>query len=198
MVNKDETIHDREIEPTPRITPEMIQTTFKALDARGMVFYGKEGAYIPTESGWKLLASTKSKKEEINAYGHKNITASHTTTFEITKASELKKEADCIIAVKADKACADLGKDFRDALKEAKRVEITIEAGGITDIVTAYGSPALRMTHEEDIVVRKSDYIDNRTLAILANKSANELKQELVEKLRYSDTKVKITLEIKG
>jgi len=197
MARKSETLQSR-IGHAPEITPAMIQTAFRALEASGMVIYGEEGAYIPTESGWKLLVRSKPVKEEINAFGHKNIAASHTTTFEITKAAELEKEGDCIIAVKADKACADLNKELRNALKEAKRVEITIEAEGVSDVVMAYGSPALRMRHVEDIVVRKSDYIDDRTLAILADKSANELKQELVEKLRNPNTKVKITLEIKS
>jgi hypothetical protein len=197
MEGKNETTQNR-IGHAPEITPEMIQTTFRALEAGGIVIYGEEGVYIPTESGWKLLMRSKPIREEINAFGHKNIAASHTTTFEITKSSELEKEGDCIIAVKADKACADLSREFRNALKEAKVVEITIEAGGVADVVKAYGSPALRIRHEEDIVVRKSDYIDERTLAILADKSANELKQELVEKLRNPNTKVKITLEIKS
>jgi len=197
MARKSETLQSR-IGHAPEITPAMIQTAFRVLEASGMVIYGEEGAYIPTESGWKLLVRSKPVKEEINAFGHKNIAASHTTTFEITKAAELEKEGDCIIAVKADKACADLNKELRNALKEAKRVEITIEAEGVSDVVMAYGSPALRMRHVEDIVVRKSDYIDDRTLAILADKSASELKQELVEELRKPNTKVKIILEIKS
>jgi len=195
---KNEIVRDREVVPDPHITPEMIHTTFRALESKGMIFYGEDGVYVPTESGWKLLMRSKCSKEIINAFGHKNILATHTTTFEITKATELSKDGDCIIAVKADKACSDISKDFRDALKEARRVEITIEAGGVSDVVTAYGSPALRIKHPEDIVVRKSDYIDERTLAILADKSASELKQELVEELRKPNTKVKIILEIKS
>jgi hypothetical protein len=197
MVGKNDVVCNREIEPIPEITPQMIQNTFKALETSGMIIYGKEGVYIPTESGWKLLMRSKVLKEEINASGHKNILASHTTTFEITKAEELNKEGDCIIAVKADKACIDIKEEFRNALKEGKLVEITIEADGISDTVIAYGSPALIIKNREDIVIRKSDYIDSRTLAILANKSANELKQDLVERLRNPETKVKITLEIK-
>lgn len=186
-----------EVEPTPEITPDMIRTTLRALETKGMVYYKDTGVYVPTEKGWKLLLTIKPVKEEITAYGHPNITATHTTTFEITKHSDLTKDGDCIIGVRANKACKDLSKDFKLAIKEAKKVEITIEAEGVVDKITAYGSPALKLTHPEDIVVRKSDFIDNRTLAILADKSANELKQELVEKLRNLEMKIKITLEIK-
>ncbi|MCS7105770.1 MAG: DUF371 domain-containing protein [Candidatus Aenigmarchaeota archaeon] len=188
----------REIEPElPAITPEMIRTTFEALEAKGMVFYTETGAYIPTERGWKLLMEIKPVKEEIIAYGHVNITATHKTTFEITKASEIRKDADCIIGVRANKACKDLSKEIKDALKEGKRVEIKIQAGGVEDTVIAYGSPALKLNHAEDIVVRKSDFIDNRTLAILANKSACDLKRELIEKLKNPETEVKIIIEVK-
>ena len=181
----------------PDITPEMIRTTLEALEAKGMVQYIDGGYYVPTERGWSLLMEAKPTKEEITAYGHQNITATHTTTFEITKSKEMKKDADCIIAVKADKACKDLDKELRDSLKTGSRIEITLEAGGASDKIVAYGSPALKMSHPEDIVVRKSDFIDSRTLAILADKAANELNQDLVEKLRDPKMKIKITLEIR-
>lgn len=188
----------REIEPElPAITPEMIRATFEALEAKGMVFYTESGVYIPTQSGWKLLMEIKPVKEEIIAYGHPKISASHKTTFEITKAEEMKEEADCIIGVKANKACKDLSKEMKDALKEGKKVEIKIIASGIEDTVIAYGSPALKLNNPEDIVVRKSDFIDSRTLAILSNKAAYDLKKELVENLKKPETEIKIILEVK-
>jgi hypothetical protein len=186
-----------EFDTTPEITPQMIRETFKALDEKGMIYYTKEGAFVPTESGWKKIVSTKNFKEEIIAYGHSNVSATHTTTLEITKDSELGKEGSCIIGVRADKACADLSKDFKNALKEARKIEITLEAEGVVDKIVAYGSPALKLTHPEDIVIRTSDFIDSRTLAILSDKSANEIKQDLIEVMRKPETKLKITLEVK-
>lgn len=186
-----------EFGPLPEITPEMIQTTFKALETKGMVYYGEGGVYVPTEKGWKLLKETKEIREEIIAHGHPNITATHTTTLEITKDAEIKKDADCIIAVGANKACKDLNKELHHALKEGKKLEITLEAEGVVDRIKAFGSPALELNHPRDIVIRKSDFIDSRTLVILADKSANEIRQDLVEKLRNSKTEVKIILEIK-
>lgn len=183
--------------PMPEITPEMIRTTLEALEAKGLVHYIGEKAYIPTEAGWKLLQEVAPIKERITAYGHPNITAKHKTTLEITKSKEIEKDADCIIAVKANKACTDLKKEFISALSSAKKVEINIEVDGIVDKIIAFGSPALKLTHTKDIVIRKSDFIDERTLAILADKAACDLKKELVEKLKNPDTKVKITLEIK-
>ena len=128
-----------EFEPTPEITPHMIRETFKVLNEKGMIYYTKEGAFVPTESGWKKLVSTKSFKEEIIAYGHPNISATHTTTFEITKAAELGKEGTCIIGVRANKACADFDANFKNAMKEARKLEITLEAGGVEDKIISYG-----------------------------------------------------------
>jgi len=196
---EDKIKEEREIEPQPmpEITPEMIQTTLKVLEAEGMTYSTSSGVYIPTEKGWKLLISRKTEKEEIIAYGHPNITAMHKTTFEITKASEIKKDADCIIGVKANKACKDLRQEFKNALKDGRKIKITIEAEGISDKIIAYGSPALELSHPEDIVIRKSDFIDDRTLAILADKAACDLKRELVEKLKNPKTEIRITLETK-
>ena len=185
-----------DVQPLPEITPHMIQSTFTALDAKGLTQYAEGGVYIPTERGWQLLKKS-GQREEITAYGHPNVTSTHTTTLEITKAAEIDKEADCIIAVRADKACADLSEDFKNELKSARKILITIQAGRASDTIVAYGSPALRLSHKEDIVIRKSDFIDNRTLAILADKAANELDQDLVDELKKGDTKVKIILEIK-
>jgi len=198
MGEKIKKMQDEGPRATPEITPEMVQATFRALEAEGMVQYMAGGVYIPTEKGWQLLMKTKPVEEVIIAYGHPNITATHATTLEITKASEMREDGDCIIAVKANKGCKDLGGEMKDALKDGKKVEITIEAGGLEDSIVAYGSPALKLTHPEDMVIRKSDFIDKRTLAILADKSASEIKLEIIEVLKDPKTEVKISLETKG
>jgi len=184
-------------EPSPMITPEMIKATLEALERRGVVFYAEGGAYVPTESGWKLLTEVKPVKEVVLAHGHQKVRATNQRMFVIVRDAEIRKEFDAVIAVRADKACSDLSAEFRDALKGAKRVEVTIEAEGVTDKITAYGSPAMGMTNLGEMAVRKNDIIDSRTIGIMADKSANEIRQELVEKLRNPNTHVKITLEIK-
>ena len=183
--------------PMPEITPEMLQTTFNVLESKGIIQYVEGGYYVPTEGGWKKLMEVKPAKDEIIAYGHPNITATHTSTIEVTKAGDIKKEADCIIGVNANKGCSDLSKELKDGLKAGRVLEITLEADGVVERFEASGSPALKMTHPEDIVVRKSDFIDGRTLAILSDKAANELSQDLIEKLRNPKTEIKITLETK-
>jgi len=184
-------------EPSPAITPEMIKSTFEALESRGMVHYTSGGIYVPTEEGWKLLMETRPEKEQIFARGHPKVLATNREMIKITRGEILEKELDATIAVKSDKACKDLKDEFKAALKRAKKVEIVIESEGVSDKIVAYGSPALKLSSMEEIIIRKDSDIDGRTLAILADKSANELNQELVERLRKLDAVVKIGLEIK-
>ena len=116
-----------------------------------------------------------------------------------TRDRHLSKNGDCVVAVAADKAVADLNQEFKEKLKRADaKLTIIIEAGGLTEQINALGSPKLILTHPTDIVIRKSDYICNRTLAIRADKSAKDLPRELVEKLKNPSQKVNITLVLRG
>ncbi|MBX5327811.1 MAG: DUF371 domain-containing protein [Candidatus Bathyarchaeota archaeon] len=135
--------------------------------------------------------------ETIIACGHENIQATHATTFEVTKEKKLSRKGDCIIAVSANKALADLSSEFKKRLRQDNaKLTILIEAGDIADAVTAFGNSKLILTHPTDIVVRKSSYICNRTLAIQADKAACDLSLKLVEKLKNPKQKVKITLKL--
>jgi hypothetical protein len=123
--------------------------------------------------------------------------ATHKTTLEFTKDKHLTKKGDCIITVAADKALADLNADFKEKLRKTDaKLTITIEADGISERVNAEGSPQLILTHPTDIVVRKSDYVCSRTLAVHADKAACDLSRDLVEKLRDPEQKVKITVVV--
>ncbi len=75
----------------------------------------------------------------------------------LTKDKHLSKTGDCIIAVAANKALADLSDEFKKALK-APNVKLTvlIEVNGLIEQVTAFGSSKLTLTDKNDIVIRKS------------------------------------------
>lgn len=139
--------------------------------------------------------SAKQTRENIVALGHENIQAIHPSTLMFTKEKHLSKTGDCIVGIAADKAVADLSQTFKETLRKPNaKLTIIIEAGGLTEKINASGSPKLILTHPTDIVIRKSDYISDRTLAIHADKSSNELPRELVEKLKNPKQKVNITL----
>jgi len=133
------------------------------------------------------------------ARGHKNVQSTHRTTFEVTKERALSKRGDCILAVEATKAAADLPVEFKKATKkEGSRITVTIEADELKEAIHAKGSPQLQFTHQRDLVVRKSNYICSRTLAIGADKAAIDFSRELVDKLKNPNQTVKITLTVES
>jgi hypothetical protein len=136
--------------------------------------------------------------EIVFAYGHKNIQATHKSTLEITREPRLSKKGNCIIAVSANKAVADLSREFKENLLEKnKKMTILIEVGEVVEVVKAFGGSRLILTDPAEMVVRKSSYVCSRTLAIQSDKAALDLSRKLVEKLRNPKQKVKITLNIK-
>jgi len=141
--------------------------------------------------------SEKEVSETVFAFGHENIQATHRATIEFTKDKHLSRNGDCIIAVDADKALPDLSREFKESLRKPNaRLTIMVEANGITEQINAHGSQNLLLTHSSDMVVRKSTYVDGRTLAVGADKAARDLSRELVEKMRNPKQKTKITLTV--
>ena len=137
--------------------------------------------------------------EIVDAYGHENIRATHETTFEITKESTLTKRGDCVIAVGATKGARDLGSEFKEAMKrQDAQITITIEASEIREVVKARGNPQLLFTHPTDIVVRKSNYFCDRTIAIKANRAAKDISRKLIQKMQNPDQKIKIMLTVEN
>jgi uncharacterized protein len=143
------------------------------------------------------LRTPEAKEVVIFAQGHDNIIASHKTTLEFTRDRHLSKKGNCVVAVAADKAFADLSAEFKEKLQNPHaKLTVLIEADGVSEQVNAHGSPKLILTHTTDMVIRKSDYVCNRTLAVNADKSAQDLSRDLVEKLKNPEQKVKITLSV--
>lgn len=133
-------------------------------------------------------------KETIICYGHKNVKATHRSTLEITKEDYLTPRGDCIICVKANKGLKELSDEIKEALKSGKKVKIRITADDIVDEVEAVGDERLTFENEISMVIRKSEYVDGRTLAIRANKAARDIKRELVEKLKNPEQRVVVEI----
>jgi len=143
--------------------------------------------------------SSKQTTEAFWAIGHANIQAIHPTTLMFTKDIHVSKNGDCIVAMASDKSVADLSAQFKEELRKPNaKVTVTIEAGNFKEEIRALGSIKLCLCHPTDIVIRKSDYICHRTLAICADKSSNDLSRALVEKLQDPKQKVKVTLTVEA
>ena len=129
-------------------------------------------------------------KFEIEFSGHENIRSFHQKTIEITKESNLTPQGDCIIGVNATSSCADLPSEFKEKLRDPNsKVSFLIKVGEHEFLVNGQGHEKLTLTHTEDIVIRKSDFVCPRTLAVKCDKASDLLPREMVSLLQNPNTK---------
>ena len=128
-------------------------------------------------------------KFEIQFSGHENIRSNHQKTIEITKESNLTPQGDCIIGVNAKSSCADLPEELKNKLKNSNtKVIFSIKVGADNFVVEGKGHPDLILSHNEDIVIRKSDFICPRTLAVKCDKASDMLPRSMVTQLQNPKT----------
>ncbi len=128
-------------------------------------------------------------KFEIEFSGHENIRSNHQKTIEITKESHLTLHGDCIVGVNAKYSCADLPEELKNKLKSRKsKVTFSIKVGNDNFVIEGKGHPDLILTHVEDIVIRKSDFICPRTLAVKCDKASDLLPRSMVTQLQNPKT----------
>ena len=137
-------------------------------------------------------------QDEVIFYGHPNIRSLHAKTIEITKDEHLTPRGDCIIGVKANKACADLDESFKHRLKSNLSViKIEIMAGDESFLISGRGDERLSMLNANDIVIRKTNFVCPRTMSVLCDKASSDVPRKLVRILKDQETKgiFRITLE---
>ncbi len=135
--------------------------------------------------------------EFILAYGHKKILATHKSTFEITKEENLSYRGNCIIAVKANKSVFDLSKEFKELAKLNKAlIKVELEVDGLKEVIYGKGNENLSFLSQKDLVVRKSNYVCDRTLMISSSKAAADLSRELIKRLKNPNQKLEVTLSV--
>jgi len=119
------------------------------------------------------------------AWGHENVKATHKTTLEVTREEYLTPRGDCIVGVRAEVGAAGLPGWLREAARDPRStIVVVLCAEGVCDAVAGRGDPRLTLDDEDRIVVRRSDYVDGKTLMVGASKAARHLRRDLVEKLR--------------
>lgn len=109
--------------------------------------------------------------------GHKNVLATHGTTFEFTKDSHLTLRGDCIVGIKAGFSNEEL-----NGFLGMQKVRITLAAGGFSDTVTATPNPEFSSSRE--MVIRLGDNDSERTFAVRADKAASGLDRRLIAALK--------------
>ncbi len=120
----------------------------------------------------------------VYARGHDNVTARHESTFELTADDWLTPAGDCILAVEADTAPAGFPEPFVEACRSAAAtVRVELRAAGHSQTVTASGDERLTFNSERSVVVRTSDYVDDRTVAVAADAAAADIDRDIVAAL---------------
>ncbi|SFS01098.1 hypothetical protein SAMN05216559_2447 [Halomicrobium zhouii] len=119
--------------------------------------------------------------EIVHAHGHENVSAEHASTLELTSDDFLTPAGDCILAIEADRVPADFDDAFVEACRDADAtITLTIEAGDQAETVTGSGHPDLTFDGDRSFVCRTSDYVDDRTVMVEADKAAADLDRDFV------------------
>lgn len=147
-----------------------------------------------------------------SCFGHPNIRALHRNTLEFTRSGKLSVDGDCIVGVMADfsideirrmidgrlrLASADILRDYPPAVfgpeHDLLRANVAIFAGGMAARGTGYVNPIF--SDRDEIVIRRSKFISERTLLIGSDITASNLPSGMVELMK--DPKLRIDVEIR-
>jgi hypothetical protein len=123
-------------------------------------------------------------EQVVRAGGHENVTAEHGSTFEVTSDDWLTPAGDCILAVEADAVPADFDESFVAACRSQEAtITATLRADGYEQVIEGRGHPGLTFDGDRSMVVRTSEYVDDRTVMVGADAAAADLDRGLVAAL---------------
>ena len=135
--------------------------------------------------------------EEIPFVGHSMVRATHARAIEITTEGHLTPRGDCIIGVGASKGVAQLSASTMRALRsDYARVRFTVVAPGGEFSFYARGSKDLSFESATDVVIRTSQLVCGRTLAIKADSSARGIPRGLVRSLGSPEASGLLRIEV--
>jgi hypothetical protein len=137
-----------------------------------------------------------SVRELVHCRGHRNVTALHKTTFEITTEDELSVRGDCIIGIAAERGPDGLSADFRELLShDGAHLVTLLRCEGLEVRVQSRGSGSMALDHPSDFVWRTSGFVCGRTIGIRSDAAARDLPRELIALLRKGkDLTVEMTV----
>jgi hypothetical protein len=104
-----------------------------------------------------------------------------------------------VIGVNASKGPRDLSSDFGDLCRhDESKITVELEAAGFAEVIVGRGSRKLTLSDSSELVARKSSYISDRTIMIMADRAACDLGRGLIDALTSSATRlrVRITVEL--
>jgi hypothetical protein len=145
----------------------------------------------------EVVASKKAARDTVYFRGHPMVRSSHPTTIEVTTDEYLTEDGDCILGVRASKGCEGLDERVKDGLRRpGSKVIVKIIVGPLSFEVRARGDPRLALTHPHDMVVRKSEFVSDRTLAVRADSAARDIPRDIVRLLKSPETEGRLEIEV--
>ena len=134
---------------------------------------------------------------EIPFSGHENVRALHTRTIEITTEPDLTLQGDCIVGVSADCGCMEIPEKMKEKLRRSEsKVTITIQVDDEKFVINGRGHVDLRLENPHDIVIRKSNFLCPRTLAIGCDKASDDLPRKMIKKLQNPKTQGLFVIQV--
>ncbi len=134
---------------------------------------------------------------QIKFSGHKNIRSLHPKTIELTKDTHLTPRGDCIVGVNATCGCKDIPSILKKKLKDPNSIiKFSIDVNDYSFKFSGKGHKNLLLTHSDDIVIRKSNFICPRTLAVSCNKASDSIPRKIIQLLQDPKAKGVLTIDV--
>jgi uncharacterized protein len=134
---------------------------------------------------------------QIKFSGHKNIRSLHPKTIEITRDSHLTPRGDCIVGVNATSGCKGIPSKLKKKLKDPNStINFSINVNEYSFKFSGQGHKNLLLSHSDDIVIRKSNFVCPRTLAVSCNKASDSIPRKIIQLLQDPKSKGILTIDI--
>ncbi|WP_158853506.1 DUF371 domain-containing protein [Halorhabdus sp. CUG00001] len=134
--------------------------------------------------------------EIVHAHGHEHVTATHQSTLEFTSDDYLTPAGDCILGIEADRVPTDFDPEFVAACRDPEAtITATIETDEYRHVIEGSGHPDLHFENERSMVIRTSDYVDDRTVMVGADGAATDVDRDLIDALSEGAS-VTLTLSV--
>lgn len=126
---------------------------------------------------------------KFQAKGHNLIKGTHKTTLEFTKEKELTESGDCIIGVSSNFNL----KQLKEFIKNNEKARIILKTNNLEEQLTCKVNK--NFNDNKELVIRKSDFLSERTFGIRASKGSNELSRHFIKQLKNHNSTVTVSIE---
>lgn len=123
-------------------------------------------------------------EEVVRAHGHEHVAGTHESTLELTSDDYLTPAGDCILGIEAGRVPADFGDDFVAACQDRDAtITANLEVAGETVSIRGAGHPDLSFENDRSLVLRTSEYVDDRTVMVEADAAAADVPRTVIDAL---------------